>query len=83
VIEKIHGIEWWLAIYSQIDLTKVSSFSEFDTYAHYVQLANADDYKLTSWDLTDVSAQTFVSLSEAVQKYQSNFRNVGFQHWIT
>lgn len=81
-IEEIHGLEWWLAIYSQIDLTKVSSFSEFDTYAHYVQLANANEYKLTSWNLADVSAQTFVSLSEAVQKYQSNFRNVGFQHWV-
>jgi hypothetical protein len=81
-MESIHSLPWWLCIYSQIDLTKISSFSEFETYSQFVQKEFGEEYKLAHWNVLDVPMKSFTSYEKVLYKYREKYQNIGFQHWI-
>jgi hypothetical protein len=81
-IEKINGIPWREAIYANIELTKVSAFSEFETYAHFVQKHFPEKYELAMLKILDLSQKRLASLDELEKEFSHEFNALGFQHWI-
>jgi len=81
-IEQLHGMPWREAIYANIELTKVSSFSEFESYAHFVQKHFPEHYSLAIFKILDLSQKRLASLVELEKEFSTDFDALGFQHWI-
>jgi hypothetical protein len=81
-IEEVNGMSWIDSIYANIELTKVSSFSEFETYAHFVQKHFAEKYDLAIYRILDLSQKRLASLEELENQFSDEFDALGFQHWI-
>lgn len=81
-IEQIHDMPWMEAIYANIELTKVSSFSEFETYAHYVQKHFTANYELANFRILDLSQKRLAKLESLENEFSGDFDALGFQHWI-
>jgi hypothetical protein len=81
-IEKIQGIPWKEAIYANIELTKISSFSEFETYAHFVQKHFPESYDLATFNVLDLAQKRLSSLANLEKEFSDEFHALGFQHWI-
>ena len=81
-IEKIHGLPWREAIYANIELTKISSFSEFETYAHFVQRHFPKNYDLATFKILDLSQKRLATLDHLEKNFSGEFHALGFQHWI-
>lgn len=81
-IEKIHDMPWRDAIYANIDLTKISSFSEFETYAHFAQRYFPDKYELATFKILDLSQKRLAALEDLEKEFSGEFHALGFQHWI-
>lgn len=81
-IEEIHKLPWREAIYANLELTAVSSFSEFETYAHFVQRHFPDSYDLAVFNILDLSQKRLANLDVLEKEFSEEFHALGFQHWI-
>ena len=80
-IEKISGVEWKLGIYSQIDLTEPSAFSEFELYAHFVRRYFPNSYRNIIYSMKDLSPRELRPLTNLAKKYPDTY-SIGFQQWM-
>lgn len=80
-IEERFSEDWYKAIICSIDKTEVSSFSEYDTYGHFVFNNYKNKYLLEHWCNLSLSRKELKNIDSLISKYSSQYKTISFHSY--
>jgi hypothetical protein len=80
-IEDLHGKSWDEAIYSNLDLTESSCFSEFELYGHWAASEMPEKYLLSYYDQIELPSKYSVIHQELSTEYHPLYYGIAYPSW--